>query len=277
MLCLSSRHTIIFLQATSFKPGPAAKQMARYWNKRVALYGDDAFSPGNLSLPSNEDLIRIYDKSYGALHFDPNADDEERALAATFVERFHSFKLEALTKELESYPTQRRESYLKAKELCPGRITDINFLQSTNFNVKDAAERICNYFQLYDELFGPKSEENQNEDGTFLPIAQSSFGDDQLSDLYLGFCRIMPGNDKYGRAIIFFDVSKLEKGAYSDRGIVSTCVEKEGNLFQSSYYPHRAHYSPNRMPHTLTLHLSSLLRFECSAEKCVLCCKCNCP
>ena len=53
MLCLSSRHTMIFLQATGFQPGPAAKQMARFWSKRVALYGDDAFSPGNLSLPSN--------------------------------------------------------------------------------------------------------------------------------------------------------------------------------------------------------------------------------
>ena len=213
MLCLSSRHTMIFLQATGFQPGPAAKQMARYWSKRVALYGDDAFSPGNLSLPSNEDLIRMYDKAYEALHFDLDADDEERALAATFVERFHTFKLEALTKELESYPTQRRESYLKAKELCPGRIPDIDFLQSTNFNVKDAAERICNYFQLYDELFG--------RDGTFLPIAQGSFGDEQLSDLYLGFCRVMPGTDRHGRAIIFFDVSKLQKGGYSDRGIVS--------------------------------------------------------
>ena len=243
MLCLSSRHTMIFLQATGFQPGPAAKQMARYWSKRVALYGDDAFSPGNLSLPSNEDLIRMYDKAYEALHFDLDADDEERALAATFVERFHTFKLEALTKELESYPTQRRESYLKAKELCPGRISDIDFLQSANFNVKDAAERICNYFQLYDELFGPSSEENQNEDGTFLPIAQSSFGDEQLSDLYLGFCRIMPGNDKYGRAIIFFDVSKLEKGAYSDRGIVSTymCVGRKAIYFNHHHHHHHHH------------------------------------
>ena len=213
MLCLSSRHTMIFLQATGFKPGPAAKQMARYWSKRVALYGDDAFSPGNLSLPSNEDLIRMYDKAYAALYFDPDADEEKRVLAATFVERFHHLKLAALAKELESYPIERRESYLKAKELCPGRISDIDFLQSTNFNVKDAAERICNYFQLYDELFG--------RDGTFLPIAQGSFGDEQLSDLYLGFCRVMPGTDRHGRAIIFFDVSKLQKGGYSDRGIVS--------------------------------------------------------
>ena len=224
LLCLSSRHIMLFLQNEDFVPRRAALRMARFWTERIDLYGDAAFNiTSNISLPTEDDLLRMYNRSYDVVECrDPAVREENRAMARAFLDRFEGCMIEAIRNEIHTYPDSKKESYLKALKSCPHRVEELylDFLRCTNFSIKSSAERMINYFHFYDKLFGPSASDNLV--GEFLPISQMTMGDRAIEDLELGFCRLVPNaNDAHGRPIMFFDFSYLEEGSYTMMGAVS--------------------------------------------------------
>ena len=225
LLCLSSRHIMLFLQNEDFDPPRAALRMARFWTNRIELYGDAAFNiSSNISLPTEDDLLRMYNRSYDVVDSrDPTIHEENRSMAKAFLDRFEGCMVDAIRNEINSYPDTKKESYLKAVDSCPDRVEELylDFLRCTNFSIKSSAERMINYYHFYDKLFGPSAVDNAT--GEFLPIVQMSMGDRAIDDLELGFCRLIPNaNDDYGRPIIYFDFSYLEEGSYTMMGAVSS-------------------------------------------------------
>ena len=178
----------------------------------------------NISLPTEDDLLRMYNRSYDVVECrDPAVREENRAMARAFLDRFEGCMIEAIRNEIHTYPDSKKESYLKAVKSCPHRVEELylDFLRCTNFSIKSSAERMINYFHFYDKLFGPSASDNLA--GEFLPISQMTMGDRAIEDLELGFCRLVPNaNDDHGRPIMFFDYSYLEEGSYTMMGAVST-------------------------------------------------------
>ena len=67
----------------------AALRMARFWTERIDLYGDAAFNiTSNISLPTEDDLLRMYNRSYDVVECrDPAVREENRAMARAFQPR----------------------------------------------------------------------------------------------------------------------------------------------------------------------------------------------
>ena len=216
---------MLFLQNEDFDPPRAALRMARFWTERIELYGDAAFNiSSNISLPTEDDLLRMYNRSYDVVDSrDPTIHEENRSMAKAFLDRLEGCMVDAIRNEINLYPDTKKESYLKAVDSCPDRVEELylDFLRCTNFSIKSSAERMINYYHFYDKLFGPSAVDNAT--GEFLPIVQMSMGDRAIDDLELGFCRLIPNaNDDYGRPIIYFDFSYLEEGSYTMMGAVSS-------------------------------------------------------
>lgn len=252
LLCLSSRHIMLFLQNEDFDPPRAALRMARFSTERIELYGDAAFNiTSNISLPTEDDLLRMHNRSYDVVDSrDPTIHEENRSMAKAFLDRFEGCMVDAIRNEINSYPDSKKESYLKAINSCPDRVEELylDFLRCTNFSIKSSAERMLNYYHFYDKLFGPSAVDNAT--GEFLPIVQMSMGDRAIDDLELGFCRLIPNaNDDYGRPIIYVDFSYLEEGSYTMMGAVrssSLCDIKNGHSKTNQW--HNANHSSPRLP-----------------------------
>ena len=59
--------------------------MCKHWEQRVALHGEDAFAPGSVSQPTEDDMNRFYYKSLATLD-DAEATGEMKAMAKTFLQ-----------------------------------------------------------------------------------------------------------------------------------------------------------------------------------------------
>jgi hypothetical protein len=111
----------------------------------------------------------------------------------TFVRQF----LKDLDLELAKIPDADKAGYLQAKQQNPEYVRDeeflLMFLRADSFDVRNAATRLLSFFQAKLELFGP---DKLGKDITLDDLSQ-----DDIECLESGYCQVLPGRDRAGRAI----------------------------------------------------------------------------
>eukprot|EP00985_Skeletonema_marinoi_P034650 scaffold44495_cov139-Skeletonema_marinoi.AAC.3 len=135
---------------------------------------------------------------------------------------FLSAKFAELEDELSKIPAEKKVGWISATEKCPALVAEshrLMFLRCEVFNVKEAAARICNYWDKRIELFGEvlafkplhvggtegalhENSENTKEDADRVRFTWKG--------LYLGFIRPTMTHDTGGRAIVFADPSAFK-------------------------------------------------------------------
>ncbi len=117
--------------------------------------------------------------------------------------------------ELDKIPSAAKVHVAQAQELCPELLTDdfkLMFLRCEVFNAGLAAQRYCQYWTRRVDIFGP--------DRAFLPLTLGAGGALQDGDTHaalgLGVMTLLPeARDGRGRAVVYFDPSRLDKSKYS--------------------------------------------------------------
>jgi len=113
-----------------------------------------------------------------------------------------------LEEAIEMIPAAEKQNYLRALELCPDLVQSesepVRFLRATSPAYKpwDAAKLLVKYWDLRREVFGEKA---------FLPIHSTGHGalsPEAIELLRAGIWVRLP-NDSKGRAVVYFDRSKL--------------------------------------------------------------------
>ena len=62
----------------------------------------------NISLPTEDDLLRMYNRSYDVVECrDPAVREENRAMARAFLDRFEGCMIEAIRNEIHTYPDSK--------------------------------------------------------------------------------------------------------------------------------------------------------------------------
>ena len=223
-----SSHTPVLAFPSSFSYPPLARyqpqRMVRYWEMRVRYYGgrDRAFSPGTYSLPTDEDQLRIYHKSLAT------ADSTQpiKDAASAFLAKFCDEKLKDLDVQIVQIAAEDHEiaaPYLAYKEAHP-HIFDtchhLGFLQASDYNPAEAANRIVKHWYFYDRLFG-----SRDADGNliYIPVTLSnSLNEDCLELLFEGKAvRVMCDEDNHGRGLVYCNIWVLIRSGLSNSDVVS--------------------------------------------------------
>jgi hypothetical protein len=110
---------------------------------------------------------------------------------------FVSQCLEDLDLELARIPDADKANYLQAKQQNPEYIRDekflLMFLRADAFDVRNAATRLLSFLQAKLELFGP--------DKLGKDITLDDLNQDDIECLESGYCQVLQGRDRAGRAI----------------------------------------------------------------------------
>jgi len=130
---------------------------------------------------------RAQDDLYGKQH---DLTEENEELLRGWLEEFAA----ALT----VVPKHRKESYLKAMELCPDHVQDesfrMQFIRADYYDTRKAATRFIKYWKAKEYVFGAKA---------FHRLSLDDLSEDDLATLrrkaYLG----LPKRDAAGRALMF--------------------------------------------------------------------------
>jgi len=135
---------------------------------------------------------------------------------------FLSAKYAELEEELSKIPTEKKQGWTSANLKCPLLTNEshrLMFLRCEVFNVKEAAKRICNYWDKRIELFGEVlAYKPLHVGGANGALHENSENTQQDADrvrftwkgLYLGFIRPLMTHDTGGRAIVYTDPSVLK-------------------------------------------------------------------
>ena len=137
---------------------------------------------------------------------------------------FLTAKYAELEDELSKIPTAQKQGWISATEKCPSLVSvesghRLMFLRCEVFNVKEAAERICKYWDKRIELFGDvlayKPLHVGGENGALHENSENTPQDANMvkftwKGLYLGFMRPTLTSDTGGRALIFADPSAFK-------------------------------------------------------------------
>lgn len=154
----------------------------------------------------------------------PPQSEQGRATAQTFEEtpELISTSLVLLAVELDQISARRKRAYLKALFLKPSLATDskfqLMFLRADRFNVPQAAQRMCRFFEEKQSLF--------EEEKIVKRITLDDLSDEDISALFNGAGHVLPQKDRSGRLIFFADYLFLNFLDY--RNIVSE------SLFESN-------------------------------------------
>lgn len=198
--------------------------MVRYWEMRARYYGgrDGAFSSGTFSLPTDEDLLRIYHKSLATLN---NADSTQpiKDAASAFLAKFCDQKLKDLDVQIAAQDHETTAPYLAYKEAHPHIFSTchhLGFLQASDYNPVVAANRIVKHWYFYDRLFG-----SRDSDGNlvYTPVTLSnSLNEDCLELLFEGKAvRVMCDEDDHGRGLVYCNIWALIRSGLSNSDVVS--------------------------------------------------------
>eukprot|EP00574_Skeletonema_japonicum_P012968 CAMPEP_0201713528 /NCGR_PEP_ID=MMETSP0593-20130828/339_1 /ASSEMBLY_ACC=CAM_ASM_000672 /TAXON_ID=267983 /ORGANISM="Skeletonema japonicum, Strain CCMP2506" /LENGTH=303 /DNA_ID=CAMNT_0048202685 /DNA_START=23 /DNA_END=934 /DNA_ORIENTATION=+ len=132
---------------------------------------------------------------------------------------FLSTKYTELESELSKIPPEKKTAWTYATQNCPllvGESHKLMFLRCEVFHVKEAAERICKYWEKRVELFGNVlAYKPLHVGGTQGALHEHSNNTPEDADrvrftwkgLYLGFMKPTMTHDTGGRAIVFADPS----------------------------------------------------------------------
>uniref|UniRef100_A0A6U6F7H9 CRAL-TRIO domain-containing protein n=1 Tax=Odontella aurita TaxID=265563 RepID=A0A6U6F7H9_9STRA len=215
MLFTVSSQAKLFLYGENFNAARAAQRMAHYWAKREQLYdtiGEDVYKAGDVRGPSLDDYIRFYIRSEEILE-DPEVDSVSREIALQFIRCVRKSKVAAVNQQVIE-AVKEKESLAPFLEEC-GLVRNfrsdsphvsgsdqfkMTFLRSENFNEVMAAGRLMQHWSMKFELFG-----------TSLASKEIRLGDmeDSSEVMKLGFIRLMPGVDKFGRVVVVFNMKAL--------------------------------------------------------------------
>lgn len=133
---------------------------------------------------------------------------------------FQEEKLRSLSIELASIELGK-SAFNMAQAQKPHYTTDqhfrLLFLRSTDWNVKESAQLMCQFFRAKLELFGPQLLTRRITFSDLSPSVKKS--------VELGFIQVLPFRDTAGRAIVVFFPSMLENSGTSTEDMVRLTVE----------------------------------------------------
>ena len=119
--------------------------------------------------------------------------------------------LHRLEQEIAALPTRQTESYRRAQRECPDEVSDrrkMAFVEYDNGSVKEAAVRLCKYWEERLSAFGP--------DRAFLPMTLAgAMRDEVLPMIQYPIWRRLPVTDAAGRAILYGETSLRDFTKYS--------------------------------------------------------------
>lgn len=214
LLFAVSSQTKICLCAIDFDAHRAARRLAHYWTKREQLLGEDgAFREGDMPAAGREDYSKFYARSEAVVD-DPDADDVERDIAQefircvnrNFVAQVDHCVTEVLRNNSKELLIWLEECNLVKNALSPsltiGGSDELKmlFVRCQGFNEVQAAGQLLQYWSKKCMLFDSNFE---NDVATHKDLWECQ------EVLELGFIRIMPGTDKYGRVVIVFTMKIL--------------------------------------------------------------------
>lgn len=119
--------------------------------------------------------------------------------------------LHRLEQEIAALPISQTKSYRRAQRQCPDEVSDrrkMAFVEFDNGSVKEAAVRICKYWEERLSAFGP--------DRAFLPMTLAgAMKDEVVPMINFPIWRRLPVTDAAGRAILYGETSRRDFTKYS--------------------------------------------------------------
>ena len=119
--------------------------------------------------------------------------------------------LHRLEQEIAALPTNQTGAYRRAQRECPDEVSDrrkMAFVEFDNGSVKEAAVRLCKYWEERLSAFGP--------DRAFLPMTLAgAMRDEVLPMIQYPIWRRLPVTDAAGRAILYGETSLRDFTKYS--------------------------------------------------------------
>lgn len=214
MLLTSSQHARLMIQDEHFDARLDARRLARYWERREAMFGERAFSDGVFTQPSYSDYLRYYDKCESVMS-DPDSDDDARFLATEYIRCVHRTKIAAMDELIETAPPEDRAALMEARKLSPEFFVSdehkLQFLRCEDFVEVRAAERMLRYWKAKKLFFG-------QTDAFGRRIALNDM-ESHIFDLdQLGVNRLMPRTDAHGRVILVLFLRDLAKEGWTEEG-----------------------------------------------------------
>ena len=237
LLFVVSSQTKLFLSSEDFDAPRAARRIARYWQRREDLFGEDnVLKDGDVPSPNLEDYNRFYSRCEDILE-DADADEEGRAIARDYIHAVDHQKIKAMDQvvaqaldkrkdilkwlvecKLIRYEKQNSSSDYLSMVIAGSSEEKMRFIRSEFFIEKNAASRLVKYWSYKYELFGPgRGTKRANEDSSGQLSCDLSrkilLDDDRMAGcpelLDRGFFRIAPDTDAFGRIIVVFNMKKL--------------------------------------------------------------------
>jgi hypothetical protein len=123
-------------------------------------------------------------------------------------ELYQNFRYQ-MVKAVEQLPQDEKACYMEALERAPPQVwkEESNpdmFLRLEDFHAFFAAKRICRYWQLRSDTFGPKRFDSLYQTG------EDALGNKELQVLQMNTITLLP-NDAHGCPVLSIDCSRLEK------------------------------------------------------------------
>ena len=239
LLFVVSSQTKLFLSSEDFDAARAARRIARYWQRREDLFGEEnVLKDGDVPTPNLEDYNRFYSRCEDILE-NADADEEERAIANDYIRAVNDQKIKAM-EQVVAQALDKRKDILKwliecklvqtrhekqnssndsSMVIAGSSEEKMRFIRSESFVEKTAASRLVKYWSYKYELFGPAARGIARKDAD--PSVQLScdlskkilLDDDRMTGcrelLDRGFLRVMQDTDSFGRIVVVFNMKKL--------------------------------------------------------------------
>ena len=240
LLFVVSSQTKLFLSSEDFDAARAARRIARYWQRREDLFGEEnVLKDGDVPTPNLEDYNRFYSRCEDILE-GADADEEERAIAHDYIRAVDDQKIKAM-EQVVAQALAKRKDILKWLVECKliqirhekqnstndssmviaGSTEEkMRFIRSESFVEKKAASRLVKYWSYKYELFGPdaakgtaRTDEDPPEQLSCDLSKKILLDDDRMAGcrelLDREFLRVMPDTDSFGRVVVVFNMKKL--------------------------------------------------------------------
>ena len=241
LLFVVSSQTKLFLSSEDFDAARAARRIARYWQRREDLFGEEnVLKDGDVPTPNLEDYNPFYSRCEDILE-GADADEGERAIAHDYIRAVDDQKIKAM-EQVVAQALEKRKDILKWLIEC--RLIQIRhekqnssndsssmmiagsseekmrFIRSESFVEKKAASRLVKYWSYKYELFGPdaaigtaRTDEDPPEQLSCDLSKKILLNDARMSGcrelLDREFLRVMPDTDSLGRVVVLFNMKKL--------------------------------------------------------------------
>lgn len=114
-----------------------------------------------------------------------------------------------LNNELENIPQNQKKEWTRAQEEIPqlvGNAHKLMFLRCEVFNTSRAATRIVKYWEKRVELFKERA---------YRPLTIENMFDEDDEAITLEHLQLLPDKDFDGRAVLLFDLSKIDTYKYA--------------------------------------------------------------